>query len=120
MPQLRRLAIAAENPAKLVAFYQEVFELDKIEGEKEAVFLSDGTFSLALLPVRDGMSMGLSGLGFETTRVESIRNKLATTAVSDQSLEAMASISRKRAGMCEATTKVPTVQSNSLKLPAIV
>jgi Glyoxalase/Bleomycin resistance protein/Dioxygenase superfamily len=55
MPQLRRLAIAAEDPAKLAAFYQEVFELDQIGQVEGAVFLSDGTFNLALLPAREGM-----------------------------------------------------------------
>jgi hypothetical protein len=30
VPQLGGLAIAAEDPAKLAAFYKEVFELDKI------------------------------------------------------------------------------------------
>jgi predicted enzyme related to lactoylglutathione lyase len=50
MAQLRRLAIAAEDPARLAAFYQEVFELERIGDEEEAVFLSDGSFNLALLP----------------------------------------------------------------------
>ena len=42
MPQLRQLVIAAEDPGRLAAFYQEVFELEKIEEAKGAVFLSDG------------------------------------------------------------------------------
>ena len=50
MHQLRRLAITAENPVKLAAFYREVFELDQIGGAAGAIFLSDGTFNLALLP----------------------------------------------------------------------
>lgn len=86
MPHLRRLAIAAEDPARLAAFYQEVFELDRIEAEQGVVVLSDGTFSLALLPVREGRSRGLSGLGFETARVDSIRIRLARTAASEPNL----------------------------------
>jgi catechol 2,3-dioxygenase-like lactoylglutathione lyase family enzyme len=86
MPQLRRLAIAAEDPAKLAVFYQEVFELDKIGDEEEAVLLSDGSFNLALLPVRKGRARGLRGLGFETVRVESIKKKLARNTEGDQSL----------------------------------
>ena len=46
MPQLRQLVIAAENPGKLAAFYQSVFELDKIDEMKGAVLLSDGVFIL--------------------------------------------------------------------------
>jgi catechol 2,3-dioxygenase-like lactoylglutathione lyase family enzyme len=86
MPQLRRLAIAAEDPARLAAYYQEAFELDRIEAEQGGVVLSDGTFSLALLPTRDGRLRGLSGLGFETARVDSIRIRLARTAASEPNL----------------------------------
>ncbi len=53
MPELRRLGITAENPARLAAFCQEVFELEKIDGQNGAVFLSDSAFNLALTPVRD-------------------------------------------------------------------
>jgi catechol-2,3-dioxygenase len=38
MPRLGRLAIAAENPAKRAAFYQQVFELDRIGDHEEAIF----------------------------------------------------------------------------------
>jgi catechol 2,3-dioxygenase-like lactoylglutathione lyase family enzyme len=88
MPQLRRLAISAEDPTKLAAFYQEVFELDQVGEAGGAVFLSDGTFNLALLPETDSAATGLKGLGFETARLESIRMKLALarTADADQSL----------------------------------
>jgi catechol 2,3-dioxygenase-like lactoylglutathione lyase family enzyme len=80
MPQLRQLAIVAESPAGLGAFYQDVFELEKIGEEKGAVFVSDGGFNLALLPGRKERARGFSYLGFETARVESIRKKLAQTA----------------------------------------
>ena len=56
MPQLRQLVIAAEDPGRLAAFYQEVFELEKIEEAKGAVFLSDGAFNLALVPERSRTS----------------------------------------------------------------
>jgi len=86
MPQLRRLAISAEDPAKLAAFYQEVFELDQIGEAGGAVFLSDGIFNLSLLPETDSTATGLKGLGFETAPVESIRMKLARIPDADQSL----------------------------------
>lgn len=84
MPQLRRLSISAENPATLVAFYREVFELEQIGEVGGAVFLSDGTFNLALLPGKDATATGLKGLGFEAAQLESIRMKLARTANADQ------------------------------------
>jgi len=68
MPRLRRLAIAAEDPAKLAAFYQEVFELDRIRDQEAAIFLSDGSFNLALLPAREGMSTGLKGWALKLPR----------------------------------------------------
>ncbi len=86
MPPLRRLAITAEDPARLAAFYREVFELDQIREAGGTVFLSDGTFSLALVPGTAGMATGLQGLGFETVRVESIRMKLARNADAEQNL----------------------------------
>lgn len=86
MPQLRRLAIAADDPAKLAAFYQEVFELDQVAGAGGAVFLSDGAFNLALLPANNGVAKGLRSLDFETARVDSIRMKLARLFDNDPSL----------------------------------
>jgi catechol 2,3-dioxygenase-like lactoylglutathione lyase family enzyme len=86
MLQLRRLAITAEDPTRLAAFYREVFELDQIREGEGAVFLSDGTFSLALVPGTAGMASGLQGLGFETARVESIRMKLARNADAEHDL----------------------------------
>ncbi len=79
MPDLRRLAIVAENPGRLASFYQEVFDLENIGEQAGAVFLSDGTFNLALLPARDGGEAGLRYLGFEAARVDSIKEKLAKT-----------------------------------------
>src|SRR5947208_15281066 len=79
MPQLRRLAIHAENPAQLAAFYQNVFDLEKIGEAGGAVFVSDGTFSLAFLPMADGISSGFSYMCFETVGIESIREKVPAT-----------------------------------------
>jgi catechol-2,3-dioxygenase len=77
MPHLRQLVIAAENPNRLAAFYQEVFELEKIDEGEGAIFLSDGTFNLALVPEADPQKQGLRHLSFDTARPESVRKKLA-------------------------------------------
>ena len=79
MPELRRLGIAAENPGLLAAFYQEVFDLEKIDEQDGAVYLSDGTFNLALTPARAGVEPGLHYLGFEAARGEIIKEKVANT-----------------------------------------
>ena len=86
MPQLRQLVIAAENPSRLSAFYQDVFELEKIDEAKEAVFLSDGVFNLALVTEPDARKQGLRHLGFDTVRVESMGKKLASAGVAESSL----------------------------------
>ena len=77
MPQLRQLVIAAEDPSSLAAFYQSVFELDKIDEIKGTVVLSDGVFNLALVPESDPQKQGFKHLSFDTVRVESIGKKLA-------------------------------------------
>ena len=86
MPQLRQLVIAAENPSRLSAFYQDVFELEKIDEAKETVFLSDGVFNLALVAEPDARKQGLRHLGFDTVRVESMGKKLASAGVTESSL----------------------------------
>ena len=86
MPQLRQLVIAAENPSRLSAFYQDVFELEKIDEAKEAVFLSDGVFNLALVTEPDARKQGLRHLSFDTVRVESMGKKLASAGVTESSL----------------------------------
>jgi catechol 2,3-dioxygenase-like lactoylglutathione lyase family enzyme len=77
MPQLRQLVISAEAPNRLSAFYQEVFELEKIEEAEDAVILSDGIFSLALVAEPDAQKQGFRNFGFDTVRVESMRKKLS-------------------------------------------
>jgi catechol-2,3-dioxygenase len=89
MPQLRQLVIAAEKPNRLSAFYQEVFELEKIDEAKEAVFLSDGVFNLALVAEPDAGKQGLKHLSFDTVRVESMGRKLAAAGVAESSLTAV-------------------------------
>lgn len=72
MPELRRLAMAAESPDRLAEFYHDVFDLENIGTEKGAIFLFEGDFNLALLPVREGTTPGFSDLGFQMARLESI------------------------------------------------
>ena len=92
MPQLRQLLITAADPRRLAGFYQEVFELDKIDESEGAVFLSDGTFNLALLPEADPVKRGMRHLGFDTTRAETLRIKLAKLNMGDRELHEVNSI----------------------------
>lgn len=76
MPELRRLGIVAENPARLAYFYRKTFDLEEIGEEDGALFLSDGDFNLAFIPRREGALPGLTNLGFQMARVESIEKRL--------------------------------------------
>lgn len=79
MPELRRLGIAAEDPARLAAFYQELFDLERIDEQGGAVYLSDGAFNLALIPAGKEEEPGLRYIGFEAARGEIIKEKVAGT-----------------------------------------
>ena len=92
MPQLRQLVIAAEDPSSLAGFYQNVFELDKIDEVKGAVFLSDGVFNLALVAEADPQNHGFKHLSFDTVRVESIGKKLAQVNMPEKDLVAVQSL----------------------------
>lgn len=92
MPQLRQLVIAAEDPSRLAGFYQNVFELDKIDEAKGAVFLSDGVFNLALVSEDDPQKQGFKHLSFDTVRVESIGKKLAHINMPETDLAAVQSL----------------------------
>jgi catechol 2,3-dioxygenase-like lactoylglutathione lyase family enzyme len=86
MPQLRQLVIGAEDPSRLASFYQDVFELEKIDEIKGAAFLSDGVFNLALIPETEPQKQGFRHLSFDTARPESIRKKLAHVNVVEANL----------------------------------
>ncbi|HUF43148.1 MAG TPA: VOC family protein [Verrucomicrobiae bacterium] len=77
MPELRQLVIAAEDPNRLSAFYEDVFELEIIDERKDTVVLSDGVFNLALVAGADAEKRGLRNLSFDTVRVESMQKKLS-------------------------------------------
>lgn len=92
MPQLRQLVIAAEDPSRLAGFYQNVFELDKIDEANGAVFLSDGVFNLALILEGDPQKQGFKHLSFDTVRVESIGKKLVHINMPETDLVAVQSL----------------------------
>ena len=91
MPQLRQLLVAAEEPKRLAGFYQEVFELEKIDETEAAVFLSDGIFNLALIDEPDPHRCGFRRLSFDTVRVETLGKKLTSVGLSEGALLAAGS-----------------------------
>jgi len=101
MPQLRQLVIAAEDPSRLASFYQDVFELEKIDEIKGAAFLSDGVFNLALVPEAEPQKQGFRHLSFDTARPESIRKKLADVNVVEANLAEVDSYTGTNYELCD-------------------
>lgn len=92
MPHLRQLVIAAQSPNRLASFYQEVFDLEIIEENQGALFLSDGTFNLGLVPEPDPEKCGFRQLGFDTARIDSIRKKFSHVGMSDNDVREVQSV----------------------------
>jgi catechol-2,3-dioxygenase len=80
MAQIRHLAIKTENPAKLAAFYKEVFgltELHRPRGADGPVYLTDGYFNLAILPNADQQARsGLYHFGFHVENADEVVEKI--------------------------------------------
>lgn len=81
MARIRHIAIVTEDQAKLAEFYKTTFEMKEVFRHSaatggEAIYLSDGSINLAILPAR-GRPEGLHHFGFEVDSVE----KTAETAM---------------------------------------
>ena len=67
-PKIRHLALYARDTEKLAAFYVDVFEMELIHnsGPGKSQYLSDGYFTLAILPQRleGSAAHGLNHFGF--------------------------------------------------------
>jgi catechol 2,3-dioxygenase-like lactoylglutathione lyase family enzyme len=86
MPQLRHLAIAADDPRRVADFLVDAFELEEVglcDNElATGVFLSDGTMNVAVLRFHSDQIgkgadfVGLHHVGFLVDDVETVRSKL--------------------------------------------
>jgi catechol-2,3-dioxygenase len=87
MAQIRHLAIKTENPAKLAAFYKEVFGLEELHrprGDDGPVYLTDGYFNLAILPNTDQQARsGLYHFGFLVENAEEVIKKIQKLEMSN-------------------------------------
>jgi catechol 2,3-dioxygenase-like lactoylglutathione lyase family enzyme len=78
MARIRHIAIYAENPNEMAAFYIEAFDLKEIKrSPRGAIYLSDGYINVALLvPRSDATPKGLHHFGFEVDSVEATQKRL--------------------------------------------
>lgn len=78
MAKIRHLAIKTKNPQRLAKFYGDVFDLKVIHSADNAVYMSDGYLTLALLPNRgEAAPCGINHFGFSVEDVNAIESKLA-------------------------------------------
>ena len=79
---LHHVAIRAGKPSLLADFYQNVFELKRLEGtsEKGHLCLSDGKVSLVIIPTENNsyrsMTEGLDHIGFKVEALEKAEQEL--------------------------------------------
>jgi catechol 2,3-dioxygenase-like lactoylglutathione lyase family enzyme len=78
MATIRHLAIKTKSPERLAKFYEEVFGLKRIHGEKGgAIYMSDGYLTLALLRNRgEATPSGINHFGFKVDDIKDTEEKL--------------------------------------------
>ena len=70
-PKIRHLAIMTLDPERLAKFYEQTFEMTRLTGHKgvpgsNAVYMTDGYITLALLPNKaEGKPSGLNHFGWQ-------------------------------------------------------
>jgi catechol 2,3-dioxygenase-like lactoylglutathione lyase family enzyme len=75
MAKIRHIAIFAKDQTRLADFYKATFGMKEVfrHSAKEggqALYLSDGSINLAILPARGGQQEGLDHIGFEVENIE--------------------------------------------------
>jgi catechol 2,3-dioxygenase-like lactoylglutathione lyase family enzyme len=78
MARIRHIAIYADSPDEVAAFYSKAFDLKEVErSPRGAIYLSDGYINVALLkPRSDSISRGLHHFGFQVDSVEATQKWL--------------------------------------------
>ena len=77
MAKIRHLAIKAEDPERLVGFYEHTFDMEVIlRRETGAIYMTDGYMNVAILPVKEGDRPGIDHFGFQVDDLEDIFGKL--------------------------------------------
>lgn len=83
-PKLRHLALFARKPKELAEFYCDVFEMEIVRSsESGAQYLSDGEFTLAILPhkLEWEAAAGLNHFGFTVDSIAAVSDRLEDKGV---------------------------------------
>ncbi len=77
MAKIRHLAIKAQDPERLVRFYENTFDMEVIlRRETGAIYMTDGYMNVAVLPLKEGDRAGIDHFGFQVDDLEGIFGKL--------------------------------------------
>ena len=81
MPRLNHFSIVCEDPENLRSFYARWFGFEELSrGPEGSLFLTDGYFSLGLLPhgttAAEGHSFGLNHVGFQIESIDELERRL--------------------------------------------
>lgn len=77
MAKIRHLAIKAQDPERLVRFYENTFDMEVIlRRETGAIYMTDGYMNVAILPLKEGDRAGIDHFGFQVDDLEGIFGKL--------------------------------------------
>ena len=78
MPKIRHLAIISIDPERLAGFYEEVFEMERVDVPGEAINLTDGYMNVTIIPNRaEGKPSGLNHFGIEVEDEDEIARRFA-------------------------------------------
>lgn len=76
-PMIRHLAIVTLNGPKLADFYEQTFGMKRLHSDGQAIYLTDGYITLALLPNNaEGKPNGLNHFGFQVADSEEIARRM--------------------------------------------
>jgi catechol 2,3-dioxygenase-like lactoylglutathione lyase family enzyme len=78
MAKIRHIAIKAQDPERLVQFYENAFDMEVIlRRESGAIYMTDGYMNIAVLPVRTETDRaGIDHFGFEVDDLDDVFGKL--------------------------------------------
>jgi catechol 2,3-dioxygenase-like lactoylglutathione lyase family enzyme len=80
MSELRQIAIGAKDPGRLAEFYRQVVGLSAVTQDDGGLSVSDGVFSIALLPVEGGKKPGLRFVGIHVEDLDETLKRLKANA----------------------------------------
>lgn len=77
-PKIRHLALFAKDPHELAKFYEQVFEMEITHVNGDAVFVTDGYLTLAILPhsARGSSTRGLNHFGFKIENMDEMARRI--------------------------------------------